>query len=43
LSKFVAYAAKAVAFFNSAQGKRDLALAVAAVGGAVEAYHAIFG
>jgi hypothetical protein len=43
MSKFAVYAAKAVAFFKSAQGKRDVALVVAAIGGAVEAYHRIFG
>lgn len=43
MSKFFAYAAKAVAFFNSAQGKRDIALVVAAIGGIAEAYHVIVG
>lgn len=40
---FVTTVAKAVAFFQSAQGKRDVALVIAACGGAVEAFHAIFG
>jgi hypothetical protein len=43
MSKFVAYALKAYAFLKSPQGKRDVALIVAAIGGALDAYHRIVG
>lgn len=43
MTKFVMYALKAYDFLKSPQGKRDVALVVAAVGGALDAYHRIFG
>jgi hypothetical protein len=43
MSKLFIYAAKTAAFLKSPQGKRDVALIVAAIGGALDAYHRIVG